>query len=754
VTHAPAPLTGPHRPGITTAAALAASAALALGSLAAGTTAHAAVDDGLVLKYNLTETAGTVAEDSSGNGRNGVVSGDATLLGAEGLQLGGSNAYVKLPDDVMRGLDSITVSTDVKIAADQGTPYFIWGLGNTSNGAGNGYLFTTGNSYRTSIASGNWSTEQTTSANRDLARGAWKTITYTLSGGTAVLYEDGTEVARKTGVTITPGSIGGGTTTANYLGRSVYSADKYLKGQVRDFRIYDRALSADEVRELGYVSPEQRVALDLQELTLGDTSAVTTDLSLPAAGPNGSVYTWSSTDPATVSADGAVTRPAYRTGNASVTLTATATSGGASASKSFAVTVLEDISDRQKTTEAAAALNVWDADAIRGNITLPTAGLHGTKVEWKSGDDAVITATGEVTRPAYGSKPAVLNLQATVTAGKAKEQKRFRVTVLPLPRAEAKEGYAFAYFTGNDLAGENIYMAASRGNDALKWDELNGGKPVLSSSLGTKGLRDPFVIRSPEGDKFYLIATDLSIGSGTSWDASQRQGSRYIEVWESTDLVNWSAQRHVKVSPDTAGNTWAPEAHYDARIGAYVVYWASKIYADNDPNHSGGTYNKMMYATTRDFRTFSEAKVWNDPGNSVIDSTVIEEGGTFYRFTKDEGQVSGCLDIMQEKSDDLLAVDLPATSPRNWTLMGNCIGKKAGTGGVEGPTVFKSNTGDKYYLFVDEFGGRGYIPLESTSLENPDWKLSTNYELPRAPRHGTVLPVTKTELERLRTQLG
>ena len=96
-------------PAITTAAALAASAALALGSLAAGTTAHAAVDDGLVLKYNLTETAGTVAEDSSGNGRNGVVSGDATLLGAEGLQLGGSNGYVKLPDDVMRGLDSITV---------------------------------------------------------------------------------------------------------------------------------------------------------------------------------------------------------------------------------------------------------------------------------------------------------------------------------------------------------------------------------------------------------------------------------------------------------------------------------------------------------------------------------------------------------------------------------------------------------------------------------------------------------------------
>ena len=703
-----------------TGPALITAAALALGGLAASAPAHAAVDDGLVLKYSLTEAAGTVAEDSSGNGRNGVISGDATSLGSEGLQLGGTNGHVRLPNDVMRGLNSITVSTDVKIAADQGAPYFIWGMGNTTNGTGNGYLFTTGNAYRTSIATGNWSTEQTLSANRDLARGAWKTITYTLSGGTAVLYEDGTEVARKTGVTITPGSIGGGTTTANYLGRSVYSGDKYLKGQVRDFRIYNRALSADEVRELGYVSPEQRVALDLQELSLGDTSAVIANLKLPLTGPNGSAYTWSSSDPATVSAQGAVTRPAHGTGDATVTLTATATAGGASASKSFTVTVPEDISDDQKVTEAAAALKVWDADAIRGNITLPTAGLYGTKVAWESSDSAVITGTGEVTRPAFGSEPAKLNLHATVSLGKTKDRKKFRVTVLPLPKAEAKEGYAFAYFTGNDLAGENIYMAASRGNDALKWDELNGGQPILKSGLGTKGLRDPFIIRSPEGDKFYMIATDLSIGSGTSWDSSQRQGSQYIEVWESTDLVNWSEQRHVKVSPDTAGNTWAPEAHYDEKIGAYVVYWASKIYADNDPNHTGGTHNKMMYSTTRDFRTFTEAKVWNDPGNSVIDSTVIKEGDTYYRFTKDEGQVSGCLDIMQEKSGDLLAVDVPATNPRNWTLMANCIGRKAGTGGVEGPTIFKSNTEEKYYLFVDEFGGRGYIRSKA-----PVWKTRT-----------------------------
>ena len=86
-----------------------------------------------------------------------------------------------------------------------------------------------------------------------------------------------------------------------------------------------------------------------------------------------------------------------------------------------------------------------------------------------------------------------------------------------------------------------------------------------------------------------------------------RFGSKYLEIWESTDLVGWSAQRHVRVSADTAGMTWAPEATYDPAIGAYVVYWASNLYAADDVDHTGSTYPRMMYATTRDFRTVTQA---------------------------------------------------------------------------------------------------------------------------------------------------
>ncbi|MEK8225785.1 LamG domain-containing protein [Oerskovia sp. M15] len=101
------------------------------------------------------------------------------------------------------------------------------------------------------MASGNYTTEQNTTKGSNLARGVWKHLTYTQSGTTGTLYEDGIQVAKNADVTTTPGSIGNGATVANYIGRSLYSGDKYLKGDVRDFRIYDHALRAEEVKDLG-----------------------------------------------------------------------------------------------------------------------------------------------------------------------------------------------------------------------------------------------------------------------------------------------------------------------------------------------------------------------------------------------------------------------------------------------------------------------------------------------------------------------
>ena len=104
---------------------------------------------------------------------------------------------------------------------------------------------------------------------------------------------------------------------------------------------------------------------------------------------------------------------------------------------------------------------------------------------------------------------------------------------------KAYSAYLFAYFKGEGLAqGEQIYFAVSR--DGLHWTDLNDGNPVLTSSLGEKGLRDPFIMRSADGKKFFVIATDLKINGNGNWSAAQTTGSKSIMVWESSDLVHWS----------------------------------------------------------------------------------------------------------------------------------------------------------------------------------------------------------------------
>ncbi|KAL6866535.1 hypothetical protein ACO1O0_002647 [Amphichorda felina] len=391
------------------------------------------------------------------------------------------------------------------------------------------------------------------------------------------------------------------------------------------------------------------------------------------------------------------------------------------------------------------AITIHKIEDVRGNIHLPSTTPDGLEITWSTSDTGVVSNKGLVIRQ---PETTLVNLTASISSDGVARERVFSASIKAAAQLDEFEGYAFSYFVDSSLNGEKIFFAASNGNDALSWTELNNGEPVLTSSEGTGGLRDPFLIRSPEGDTFYLIATDLSIGSGTSWDDAVRHGSRFLEIWESNDLISWSAQRHIEVAPSDAGNTWAPEAYYDEDLGAYLVFWASSLYTEDDPDHTGESYHRMLYATTRDFVTFSEPVVWQDAGMSRIDSTVLREGDVYYRFTKDEGAGgTGCTDIIQESSSTL------RDTLDSWTVIATCIGRDAGTQAVEGPTSFKSNpgdvNGDKFYLFVDEYVDRGYIPLQTEDIANPDWQVPESYSLPSSPRHGTVLPITAAELAAL-----
>ena len=85
------------------------------------------------------------------------------------------------------------------------------------------------------------------------------------------------------------------------------------------------------------------------------------------------------------------------------------------------------------------------------------------------------------------------------------------------PVFAAPAGLLLATFKGEQTPlSEQIYFAISR--DGREWTALNSGDPVLVSKLGEKGVRDPYLLRSHDGKKFFMIATDLSIYHNRDWN--------------------------------------------------------------------------------------------------------------------------------------------------------------------------------------------------------------------------------------------
>jgi gliding motility-associated-like protein len=73
-----------------------------------------------------------------------------------------------------------------------------------------------------------------------------------------------------------------------------------------------------------------------------DLSSITTAISLPSTGANGSAIIWTSSNPSVVSADGkTIIRPLFGSGDITVTLSATLTKGLITETKSYTITVLQ-----------------------------------------------------------------------------------------------------------------------------------------------------------------------------------------------------------------------------------------------------------------------------------------------------------------------------------------------------------------------------------------------------------------------------
>ena len=109
------------------------------------------------------------------------------------------------------------------------------------------YLFLTPNSGTSKMrfAIKNGGDEQILDCPSKLSSYLWKHVVVTMGKDKTAIYVDGTEVASTTGITIKPSDI---RPVLNYLGRSQYTADPNISANYDDVRIFNYALSADEVK--------------------------------------------------------------------------------------------------------------------------------------------------------------------------------------------------------------------------------------------------------------------------------------------------------------------------------------------------------------------------------------------------------------------------------------------------------------------------------------------------------------------------
>lgn len=342
------------------------------------------------------------------------------------------------------------------------------------------------------------------------------------------------------------------------------------------------------------------------------------------------------------------------------------------------------------------------------------------------------------------------------------------------------EGYLFGHFIGEQEADqEQIYFAVS--DDGLNFKDLNGRKPILTSSVGEKGVRDPFLCRSHDGEHFYLIATDLSIYNRGGWFKNEQgyydpstTGSSNLVLWESDDLINWGEPRLIPVAPANAGMAWAPEIVYHEATEEYIIFFSSSIM--NPETKMKAKPNAIYYVATKDFKTFSDTKILIDnqcdpdgKPREIIDTTILKINDTYYAVSKDgdNAEKNGGIRIHKTKNlldytswEKVLDLDELSLSIEGLGING------FDNGDLEGPEIFMFNKKDwkdpqvpEYGIMCDRFqADLGYLPFVTTDIEDRDnskgsWSVLSNdkysFDLLKK-RHGTILNITKEELERLK----
>ncbi|PWG59141.1 family 43 glycosylhydrolase [Bifidobacterium catulorum] len=428
------------------------------------------------------------------------------------------------------------------------------------------------------------------------------------------------------------------------------------------------------------------------------------------------------------------------------------------------------LSATPKTGEWAALSVVYSEDADTGIVTVYMDGeqvLAPTKLGFKLSEQqdtkAYLGHGFNTSFALVGTYDAITVSSTAATSDAAKKDTADRLaakkaaSVLPDAGKHGNNGYLWLNFKATDY--EKVNLGYSE--NGYDWTALNKGNAVITSNVGTKGLRDPHLLKLEKADadgyKYVMLGTDLHAegsAAGGSWN--QITASKYLVISKSKDLVTWTTPKLVPtgLTDQQAGNAWAPEAIWDPQTNDYLVYWSTR---DLSTGNTTATTNLKVYkAHTTDFESFKNPTVWidqsklglGDAGN-IIDTTIVKgDDGDYYRFST---------------SDWYTVVDYAKTLDGDWTRIVernsgvNADGTSKVTGDkvvsttaagfsnhVEGLTVFQLNSG-AWMIMADNGGYRGYTINRLSDLKNGGTVAAAKTSFSERFRHGTVVELTADE---------
>ncbi len=284
-----------------------------------------------------------------------------------------------------------------------------------------------------------------------------------------------------------------------------------------------------------------------------------------------------------------------------------------------------------------------------------------------------------------------------------------------------KNVFMFSYFKGNGEDG--LHLAFSY--DGYKWNALKNDSSFLTPMVSKdKLMRDPCIIKGAD-NMFHMVWT-------VSWN------DKGIGYASSKDLIHWSEQQFIPVMGDEpkALNCWAPEVIYDRSAKQYMIYWATTIPGRFAATDSAGDekYNhRIYYVLTRDFKTFSKAKILYDKGFNVIDATIQPSDDGYVMFLKDE--------TLKPVAQKNLHVAFSKQLTCGYGAPSEAI---TGKYWAEGPTAIKID--NEWIVYFDKYTQGKYGAVSSTDLNV--WKdISDKVTFPKGIRHGTVFSIPEDDFK-------